>query len=143
MPKCYQSIVIAAPIEKVWETVKNFHDFSWSAGVIDSCEAVGSIGGTEIGAKRILNGAFHETLLEYNEAEHRVRYSIDDGPSPVSAQEVKDYIGTLQLRPVTLSNATFVEWHSAWESRSEEAIDFCHQIYVALLRTLAQRLEQI
>jgi|GEM_PF-2200859 len=96
MPKCYQSIVIAAPIELVWETVKNFHDFSWAAGVIDSCEAVGNIGGTEIGAKRVLNGAFQETLLEYNETAHRVRYSIDDGPSPVSVQEVKNYIGTLQ-----------------------------------------------
>jgi len=143
MPKCYQSIVIAAPIELVWETVKNFHDFSWASGVIDSCEAVGNIGGTEVGAKRVLNGAFQETLLEYNETAHRVRYSIDDGPSPVSAQEVKNYIGTLQLHPVTLSNATFVEWHSVWESYSEEAQDFCHQIYVALLRTLAKRLEQV
>lgn len=142
MPQCYQSIFIAAPIEDVWATVKNFHDFSWATGVIDSCEAVGDIGGTEIGAKRILNGAFHETLLECNAASYRIRYSIDDGPSPVSAQEVKNYVGTLQLRPVTLSNATFVEWRSAWESPSEEARDFCHQIYVALLRTLASRLEK-
>ena len=142
MPQCYQSIVIAAPIEDVWATVKNFHDFSWATGVIDSCEDVGDIGGTEIGAKRILNGAFHETLLECNEASYRIRYSIDDGPSPVSAQEVKNYVGTLQLRPVTLSNATFVEWRSVWESQSEEARDFCHQIYVALLRTLASRLEK-
>ena len=68
MPQCYQSIVIAAPIDQVWDTVKNFHDFSWAAGVIDSCEAVGSIGGSEIGAQRILNGLFHETLLECNAA---------------------------------------------------------------------------
>lgn len=142
MPQCYQSIVIAAPIEEVWETIKNFHDFSWASGVIDSCEAVGSLGGTEIGAKRVLNGAFHETLLECHEASHRIRYSIDDGPSPVSAQEVKNYVGTLQLRPITLSHATFVEWRSAWESQSEDARDFCHQIYVALLRTLASRLEK-
>lgn len=142
MPQCYQSIVIAAPIEEVWETVKNFHDFSWATGVIDSCEAVGEIAGTEIGAKRILNGAFHETLLECNEASHRIRYSIDDGPSPVSAQEVKNYVGTVQLRPITLSHSTFVEWRSTWESQSEEARNFCHQIYVALLRTLANRLEK-
>ena len=82
MPQCYQSIVIAAPVEQVWDTIRNFHDFSWAAGVIDSCEAVGEIGGCEIGAKRVLNGAFHETLLECNEALHRIRYSIDDGPSP-------------------------------------------------------------
>ena len=142
MPQCYQSIVIAAPIEEVWATVKNFHDFSWATGVIDSCEAVGGIGGTEIGARRILNDVFHETLLECNEASHRIRYSIDDGPSPVSAEEVKNYVGTLQLRPITLSNATFVEWRSDWESQNEDARDFCHQIYVALLRALANRLEK-
>ena len=28
MLHCYQSIVITAPIERVWDTVKNFHDKS-------------------------------------------------------------------------------------------------------------------
>lgn len=139
MPRCYQSIIVHAPIEKVWETIKNFHDMSWSSSVIEQCEAVGEIGGTEVGAKRILNGVFHETLLECNDHEHRVRYSIDDGPSPVSASEVNNYIGRVQLKPVTLSGDTFVEWGSTWESSSEEACDFCHQIYVALLKALAEQ----
>lgn len=139
MPQCYQSIIVHAPIEKVWETIKNFHDMSWSSSVIEQCEAVGEISGTEVGAKRILNGVFHETLLECNDHEHRVRYSIDDGPSPVSASEVNNYIGRVQLKPVTLSGDTFVEWGSTWESNSEEARDFCHQIYVALLKALAEQ----
>ncbi|MGR8942324.1 MAG: SRPBCC family protein [Gammaproteobacteria bacterium] len=142
MPACYQSIVIAAPLERVWDTIKNFYDFSWAAGVIERCEAVADLGGTEVGAKRILNGAFHETLLECNEAERRIRYSIDDGPSPVSPHEVKNYVGIIQLRPVTLNEATFVEWCSSWESQSEEARDFCHLIYVSLLKSLAQKLER-
>lgn len=141
MPQCYQSIVIAAPVERAWETIKNFHDFSWASEVIEHCEAVGRIRGNEIGAKRILNGVFHETLLECNSAARRIRYSIDDGPSPVSAREIKNYVGTLQLRPVTLNNGTFVEWRSSWEAQTEEAKEFCHQIYAALLKTLAQRLE--
>lgn len=139
MPQCYQSIIVHAPIEKVWETIKNFHDMSWSSSVIEQCAAVGKISGTEVGAKRILNGVFYETLLECNDHEHRVRYSIDDGPSPVSASEVNKYIGRVQLKPVTLSGDTFVEWGSTWESSSEEACDFCHQIYVALLKALAEQ----
>ena len=106
------------------------------------CESVGDTSGIEIGAKRILNNAFHETLLESNESEHRVRYSIDDGPSPASASEVRDYIGQVQLKPITLNNATFVEWSSSWESTSEEARDFCHQIYMALLKALADKVKQ-
>lgn len=141
MPRCYQSIVVNAPVDKVWDTLKNFHDMSWAASVIEKCEAVGEKSGTEAGAKRILDDVFHETLLACNDQEHRVRYSIDEGPSPVSSAEVSHYIGDLHLIPVTLHDSTFVEWGSTWESNSEDAAAFCHQIYVALLRALAQKFE--
>lgn len=111
--------------------------------VIQSCEAVGTFAGTEIGAQRILNEAFHETLLECSEADCRIRYSIDDGPSPVSPAEVKNYVGQIQLRPVTLNGTTFVEWRSSWESASDEARDFCHQIYIALLKALAEKVQSL
>ncbi|WP_305907901.1 SRPBCC family protein [Methylomarinum sp. Ch1-1] len=140
MPQCYQSIVVEAPIEQVWDTLKDFHDMSWADNVIQSCVAVGVSGGTEVGAKRVLNDVFHETLLECNNDDYRIRYSIDDGPSPVSSDEVQNYVGQIQLKPITLSGSTFVEWSSRWESTSEEARDFCHQIYIALLRALAERM---
>lgn len=142
MLQCYQSILVQAPIQQVWNTVRDFHDMSWASQVIQQCSAVGDLSGTEAGAKRVLNGVFHETLLECNDAEYRIRYSIDDGPSPVSQAEVKNYVGQVQLRPVTLGDTTFVEWSSSWESASEEARDFCHQIYVALLKALADRLNE-
>lgn len=141
MPRCYQSIVIKAPTDKAWDTIRNFHDMSWAASVIQKCEAIGEKAGNEIGARRILNDVFHETLLECNDKEHRITYSIDEGPSPVSSAEVSNYIGELHLIPVTLDNSTFVEWSSTWDSVSEDAAEFCHQIYVALLRELARQLE--
>ncbi|MCK4841166.1 MAG: SRPBCC family protein [Methylococcales bacterium] len=67
MPKCYQSIVVNAPITTVWDTIKDFHDISWASQVLEKCEAMGELSGTKVGAKRILNEAFHETLLELNE----------------------------------------------------------------------------
>lgn len=143
MPQCYQSIVVEAPPHIVWEIIKDFHDFSWASNVIETCEPIGDNNGTEVGAKRILNGAFHETLLEYNEEEHRIRYSIDDGPSPVSPKEVKNYIGQILLKPITLNDATFVEWSSTWTSKSDEARDFCHLIYVILLKALANKVKNI
>lgn len=141
MPQCHQSIVINAPVETVWNTIKNFHDMSWGSSVIKNCDPVGEISGTETGAKRILNEAFHETLIECNEQEHRILYSIDEGPSPVSSSEVRHYVGNLHLIPVTLNNSTFVEWGSSWESISEEAVEFCSAIYVALLKQLAGHIE--
>ncbi len=142
MPNCYQSIIVNASIDEVWETIKDFHDMSWASQVIESCESEGNYSGTEVGAKRLLNNVFHETLLESNAQEFRIRYSIDDGPSPVSASEVSNYIGQIQLKPITLNDATFVEWSSSWESKTEEAREFCHQIYIALLRALAEQVKR-
>lgn len=136
MPSTYQSTVVSAPIEKVWDTVKDFHDFSWAPDVIKKCESEGEKSGTEEGAKRILNDVFHETLLVCDKKQHLIQYSIDDGPSPVSKDEVDNYIGTLHLLPVTEHNSTFVEWYSEWESSTDDAVDFCHNIYIGLLSSL-------
>ncbi len=141
MKQTYQSIRINAPVEKVWDTVKDFHDLSWAPNVVTKCEAVGDKSGSEIGAKRILNDAFHETVIELDNATHTMRYSIDNGPSPVSSEDVKGYVGHLHLLPITKDNTTFAEWSSSWESDSEDAVEFCHSIYVAFLDEMANSLE--
>ena len=139
MGRTYQSIVVKAPLERVWKAIRDFHDISWAPGVVTKVTAVGKPKGNQIGAKRVINDAFHETLLELSEVEHRVRYSIDDGPSPVSSKEVKNYIGDLHLLPVTEGKATFVEWASSWEAKNNAAEEFCHTIYVALLNELKKK----
>ena len=141
MPSTYQSIVVNESIETVWNTVKNFHDLSWAPGVIESCEAVGDVSGLEVGAKRVLNGAFHETLVKINNNKHKIKYSIDDGPSPVAAADVSNYFGTLRLKSSNIDGKTFVEWGSKWDAESEEAVEFCHGIYVALLQAMAAHFE--
>ncbi len=141
MKQTYQSIRINAPIEKVWGTIKDFHDFSWAPNVITKCVAVGDKSGLKVGAKRILNDAFHETLIELNDATHTIRYTIDNGPSPISSDDIKKYVGHLHLLPITKDNTTFVEWSSSWESDSDGAVEFCHNIYVALLDDMANSIE--
>ena len=56
---CYNSAVVNAPVEKTWEVLSNFHDFSWCPDVVESVEKVDDAGSHEIGARRILNGVFH------------------------------------------------------------------------------------
>jgi|TARA_B100001971_G_C17736929_1_gene308766 hypothetical protein len=138
MGKTYQTTAINAPLEKVWATIRNFHDMSWASNVIEECTAVGDKAGDEIGAQRLLNNAFHETLLELNDPDHTIRYRIDDGPSPVSKDEVSDYIGVLRLLPATDGDGTIVEWSSSWEGKDAEVEDFCHNIYVLLLADLKE-----
>jgi hypothetical protein len=136
MPSTHQSVTISTPIENVWKKLSDFHHMAWASKVLSSVEKVGDTGGDEIGAKRVLNGAFHETLTKFDPANYRLEYSIDDGPSPVSKDEVSNYIGVIQLNTSQEGDTTVV-WSSSWESNSEDAVEFCHGIYVALLGELA------
>lgn len=134
---CYNSIVVKAPIEKVWGAIRNFHQLDWGRPVITSVKAVGDVPGDQVGAKRVLNGAFEETLQEIDEQKYRIAYTIDDGPEPVSKSSVSDYVGAIQLLPVTANNTTFVEWTSQYNSDDPQLVsDFCNPIYAALLASL-------
>jgi hypothetical protein len=137
MPETNQSKVINAPVAEVWKKFADFHDMSWAPNVISSVDKVGDVDGASVGAKRILNNAFHETLVEIDDAGHSLRYSIDDGPSPVSRDEVSNYFGSVRLSPANDGKGTLVEWTSNWDSDKDDAVAFCHGIYVALLDELA------
>jgi hypothetical protein len=134
MPSTNQSISINAPITQVWNKLNDFHDMSFAPDVITGVEKIGDISGNEVGAKRILNGVFHETLIDIDSDNYALKYSIDDGPSPVSKDDVNNYIGAVKLS--TDNDGTHVEWTSSWESNQEDAVEFCQGIYVALLDQL-------
>lgn len=137
MGKCYTSLAIAAPIDNVWRTVRDFHDLSWARGVIDKVDVVGTRKGDQVGAQRVLNGAFHETLLELSDIDRTVKYSIDDGPPPVSRDLVRNYVGTLRLLPITATDSTFAKWSSRYETVDDQKVgEFCSPIYQALLKAL-------
>lgn len=133
------TIEINAPVDKVWETISDFHDMSYASGVITDVRKVGDAGGKEVGARRVLNDAFHETLTEFDENSHSFSYSIDDGPEPISRESVSKYIGTVRVLPA--GNGAIVEWGSTFEStKDNEVADFCNPIYGALLNALKESL---
>lgn len=133
---CYCSTVIDAPVEDVWAVLRKFRDFSWAPGVVTSVEGKGDP--ESPGATRLLNGVFHETLLELDDEARSLSYSIDDGPGPVAKDEVEGYVGTVQALAVTDSGRTFVTWSSRWESGGDGAEAFCTPIYQAGLQALKQ-----
>jgi hypothetical protein len=134
---CYHSAVLNASIDEVWNTISNFHDMSWAQGVITSLTPVGNLDGTEVGAKRILNDVFHETLLYVDEEGYSITYSIDDGPGVVSKAAVSNYVGMVKLHPITVGGQTCIEWASDYDSKNPGAVaEFCNPIYNALLVAL-------
>ncbi len=137
MGRCYNSAVIPAPRNEVWDRIKNFHDLSWAAGVIDKVEPIGAKTGAEVGAARLLNDAFRETLRALDEDNFTFSYSIDDGPGPVARDAVSNYLGTVRLLPVSENNTTFIEWVSRFDAAAEQEVEaFCNPIYAALIGVL-------
>jgi hypothetical protein len=137
MGVCYNSTVVNAPIDRVWHVLRNFHDMSWAEGVITSCEAVGDVPGDQAGAKRILNSSFRETLHRMEDNKCSLGYSIDDGPEPVSSESLTSYRASIQCRPVTDSDGTFVQWESVFEAKEEDLVtNFLNPVYAALLEAL-------
>ena len=137
MPKVYNSIIVPAPVEQVWARVRDFHDFSWAPSLIASCEKVGDGDGYTMAARRRLNGTFLDTLVAYSAIERRITYSLDEGPSPVSSGEIRNYVGELHLLPVTADSTTFAEWSATWESGNTDAVGYMNDVYRSLLADLA------
>jgi len=139
MGTTHQDIEINAPVDTVWNAIRDFHDMGWAPNVIMSVDKVGHAKGTEPGAGRILNGALHETLQTMDDDGKTFTYSIDDGPTPISKEEVSNYIGRVVVEPA--GEGSRVEWTSSWEKNDEPGYEFCHPIYVALLGDMKASLE--
>ena len=136
MGKCVHSAVINAPVDQVWQTLRNFHDLSWTKA-IESLEVIGDAKSDQVGAKRCLNGAIHETLVALDDVDHELRYQITDGPSPISKDDLAFYYGTVTVLPVTDQNASYVSWITHFESKNDSVTqDFCDPFYIAFLSHL-------
>lgn len=138
MPSTYQFTKVNSPIEDVWEVIKLFHKLDWAPKVISSIEPIGDIQDGAVGAKRLINGVFPETLKEIDEEKYLIRYSIDDGPSPISSQDVSEYIDTIQLLKTEKDDVTKIEWSSSWVADDDSAVEFTKEIYKVFLDSRIQ-----
>lgn len=136
-----ETIEIQAPVEQVWQAVRYFHNADWAPHVITQCEAVGDRPGDEVGASRIINGMFRQTLLTLDDAGRTFTYSLDKGPAPVSNRDVENYVGRVTVRQAEDNDRTLVEWSSSWEGNDEAASDFLRIIYRGFLVDMRQSLE--
>jgi hypothetical protein len=139
MGRTFQEIVINAPTDTVWQRVRSFHDLSWAANVITDLKVVGDKADDEPGAGRVLNDVFHETLMTHDDEAMIFTYSIDDGPPPLSKDEMSNYVGRVAVE--ASGDGTRVEWTSSWEQNEDAIQEFCHGIYTALLADLKKSLE--
>jgi len=114
MAKVYASSVIAAPIERVWEYIRDFNSLpKWFPGVTDS-KIEGSIPVDQAGCVRNFGlpggGRMREELLEFSDQNHVCVYKMLDGAVPMSR-----YQAGVRLLPVTDGGSTFAEMSAEFE----------------------------
>lgn len=114
MTRINVSGVIPAPIGRVWEIVRDYNGLPrWLAGIAAS-EIEGGQPADRIGAVRRLRldegQTLREKLLALDDLKHRVSYSMIETPLPIA-----NYVAHVRLRPVTLTDQTFMELSSEFD----------------------------
>ncbi|HUN94168.1 MAG TPA: SRPBCC family protein [Burkholderiaceae bacterium] len=144
--KVTESVAINAPVDAVWEKVKNFDALqTWHPAV----ESSTTTDGNNVGSLRTLKlkdgGQIVEILEGYDAAEHKYNYRMKDpGPVPVN-----NYTSTITVKPGE-SGGSVVEWRGAFyraypnndpppEKNDEAAVKAVTGIYRAGLDNLAKQ----
>jgi uncharacterized membrane protein len=109
----YISDVIDAPIEKVWEIMRDFNDMpSYHPGIKASSIEDGKPS-DQVGCVRRLTlgeGYVREVLLCMDDRNYVFTYEIIEGTLPV-----RGYVAGVRLHRVTQGNRTFGEWWADFE----------------------------
>ncbi|MFE0754803.1 SRPBCC family protein [Inquilinus sp. NPDC058860] len=113
------SSVINAPVETLWQAIRDFNALpDWHPAIASSkVEDGGSP--DRIGCVRSMElagggGTIREKLLTLSDSEHSVTYAILAAPMPV-----ENYVATLRLLPVTDGNRSFAEWTAEFDVSAE------------------------
>ena len=120
MPTVHVSSVIDAPIEKVWERIRDFNGLpSWHPRMGES-EIEDGRRATDIGAVRkfkVASGAIlREKLVAFSDTDHLTTYSIIDHPAPISNHQ-----STLKLERVTDGDRTLAVWTATFDAPDGQA----------------------
>jgi NADPH2:quinone reductase len=145
MVKIVKSTVIDAPIEAVWDILRDFnsHD-SWHP-IVAVSQIENGRASDEVGCVRDFQlqdgGGIREQLLTLSDTEQEKvsTYCILDAPVPL-----RDYVATVRLRPVTDGNRTFWQWQSEFNPPPEQEAELtrmvAEDVYEAGFRAIRERL---
>jgi NADPH:quinone reductase-like Zn-dependent oxidoreductase len=115
MVSVVRSTVINAPVEAVWQVVRDFNDHDkWHPVVVDSVIEDGKAA-DQVGCVRrfhLQDGSeLREQLLKLCDRTRSFTYCILSSPIPLIG-----YVATLTLKPVTDGSCTFWDWRSTFRT---------------------------
>jgi len=132
MTKTEVSMVINAPMAKVWETIRPFDSLGVWHPMVAKCFMEEDQPNNALGAIRNIKlkedgGIVRETLLAISDLSPTIVYDIIESPMPV-----ENYIATIRLYDVTESNQTYAHWEVVFdtsEDQKEEMIDTLQDVF--------------
>lgn len=115
MVKVYRSTILPAPIEAVWDILRDFngHD-RWHPAIADSQIERGNPADRVSAVRRfrLTDGAeLREQLLTLSDMETSFSYCLLETPVPLL-----NYVAHVRLAPVTDGDWTFWEWESRFDT---------------------------
>ncbi|MGV8985855.1 MAG: zinc-binding dehydrogenase [Cypionkella sp.] len=133
MTRVYASTVLDAPVERVWQILRDFngHD-RWHPAIAQSRIEQGAA--DAIGAVRrfrLADGSeLREQLLSLSDAKYEFRYCLLSSPLPLMG-----YVAKVRLRPVTDGAQTFWEWSSEFTPPAYRAAELTALVRDGIYRT--------
>jgi len=113
MQKVTRSAIIDAPIERVWEILRDFNSHTAWHPVVAESEIEGGEPSDRVGCVRnfvLRDGArIREQLIALNDSHHTFTYCILESDVPLER-----HVATVQLKPVTDGRRTFRHWQSTF-----------------------------
>lgn len=146
MANAYASTIVDAPIESVWNVVRDFNGLpDWIPIVTDS-EIEDGCESDSIGCVRSfhLDDGSHvrERLLALDDHNHSLTYNFETPAFPV-----EDYLAKISLLPVSSHNQTFIQWQASFEELPEDRGKYekivSENVFAAGLETLAVKMAEL
>lgn len=114
MAKAFASTIIEAPVEAVWDVVRDFNALPvWNPGIRDSSIEEG-LASDVVGCIRSFTGPsgrkVRERLLSLDDSRYTFSYAFETPAFPVA-----NYRAVMELIPVTKTDATFVQWWATFD----------------------------
>jgi len=138
--RVFTSVIIDAPIDKVWAAVRNFDGVAhWNPGVTVARMESGAP--TETGHIRHLDIAdgtvFRETLLAHSDRDYSYTYDIVEGPLPCN-----NYVSTNRFISITDGNKTLGIWEGEFDCTPEDETELNHIVGTLIYRDAMRGLNQ-
>ena len=109
MSIAYASTLIDAPVDSVWQHLRNFGALGSYESNVQTLALAGSLSGDQVGSVRtiVVRGghSVRERLLSLSDIDHTAAYTVEIQDAPF-----ENAVSQFKLLPVSDRNATFIEW---------------------------------